>query len=122
MIQYRFDIDANRIYAEYAAGVLSTHHAHSLERLLPLTKPSFTVLVDLSELTPEHLTHLVEDHLLMAKHGVRRCAFLASDSCTLGILMKKLRKRGTYQIERGYFTRTDDALAFLMEEKVECAF
>ncbi|ASS75538.1 hypothetical protein CIG75_11445 [Tumebacillus algifaecis] len=121
MLQYRLDVDTNRIYGERAEEILSSQHTHSLERLLPLTKPGFTVLIDLSKLNPEHLTLLTDNHPILLDYGVKRCAYLSSDYGTLGVLMKELRKRVAPPVERGYFTRRHDALRFLIEEKVEYA-
>ncbi|ARU62571.1 hypothetical protein CBW65_17565 [Tumebacillus avium] len=121
MVQYSLDVEANRIYAKRADEILSTQATNSLERLLPLTRPGFTVLIDLSELNPEHLSMLTDKHLLLLDYGVKRCAYLSSDYGSLSHLMKELRKRAAHPEERGYFTRQEDALQFLTEEKVEYA-
>ncbi|TCP58946.1 hypothetical protein EV586_101145 [Tumebacillus sp. BK434] len=123
MVQYRLDVEANRIYANAlrADEILSTHADKCLERLLPLTRPGFTVLIDLSELNPEHVSTLTDKHLLLLDYGVKRCAYLSSDYGTLSQLMKELRKRAAHPEERGYFTRPEDAMEYLTEEKVEYA-
>jgi hypothetical protein len=121
MVQYCFDVNANRIYNEGAEGVLLSRCTQSLERLLPQTRPGFTVLIDLSKLTQEHMMNLMEDHRLLQSYGAKRCAYLSPDYGALGTLIKELRKRAASKIERGYFTRLDDALRFLTEGQAEFA-
>lgn len=115
-MQYQFIVEQNRIYAGQVTRDLIVHDEVELQRLLPMTQPGFTMLVDLDQLDRLELScrKLADSHLLCVDHGMERCAYLTRDHNLLGLLNKQLRL-SQKEIECGYFTRLDDALHYLAE-------
>lgn len=111
MVHFRLDLDANRIYSEVTKEPVAAQTG-SLQELLPLTRPGFTVLVDLSPLAPPDLAslELPEQHCI--EHGMARCAYLSPSCEMLGMILKKIRRESA-AFDCGYFTRLEDALQYL---------